>query len=94
MGSSWAQIGKQRNLKMANLSVNLTPFELPTHVTVQLPSSGLRQDGFRPPATIDINTLPRETVVQLCDDFKMAILTRHEQAQLNQERRAIVMHMA
>lgn len=62
---------------MAVFPVQLTPFEVPTVVALQVPTSGRREDGMRPTPTININDLPRETVVQLCEEFATTMLARY-----------------
>jgi hypothetical protein len=66
---------------MANIAISLTPLEVPTIVVLQVPTSGNREDGFKPCPTIAINSLPHQTVIDLCSEFQATMLKRWEEAQ-------------
>lgn len=71
---------------MAMLPIPILPFEIPLVVVLQTPSSGRREDGFKPSPTVPISELPREVVVQMCAEFTSRVLTRYDQDTRQQSR--------
>jgi hypothetical protein len=66
---------------MANYTIPLMPLDVPIIAVLNIPTSGNREDGFRPPATVQINSLPRQTVIDLCSEFQTTMIKRWEEAQ-------------
>jgi hypothetical protein len=58
---------------MATVSLELTPFEVPTHVTVKMPP-GKRQDGMTPLPKLALNELDDEVLAALIDEFAAAVM--------------------
>jgi hypothetical protein len=57
---------------MANFSMPINPFPVPTGVTLQLPT-GKKQDGVQPLPTLMLSQLSEETLAELCEDFTKAV---------------------
>lgn len=66
---------------MATMRINIVPFPVPTGVVLQQPP-GRREDGFRPAQELPLSRLDRETVEQLCDEFKATVLQRWEESRV------------
>lgn len=64
---------------MVTMNIKINPFPVPAGVTLQQPP-GQREDGFRPAKEIPLDSLSRETVEQLCDEFKVSALQRWDKA--------------
>ena len=58
---------------MADFSIPINAFDVPTHVTLRLPA-GNREDGMRPPVTIPLSQLPDETLAQLIEEFAASVM--------------------
>jgi hypothetical protein len=58
---------------MATFQLPIVPFDVPTHVTLQLPP-GKREDGMRGPVVISLRDLSEETLMALLDEFNNAVL--------------------
>lgn len=58
---------------MATINLKLRPFEVPTHVTVELPA-GRKQDGVKPAPTVALSELPDETLEALINEFAEAVM--------------------
>jgi len=58
---------------MANLPLKIRPFEVPTHVTLELPA-GRRQDGAQALPKISLESLPDDVLEQLITEFAEAVM--------------------
>lgn len=61
---------------MAQITVQLNPFPVPTHVTLKS-EPGLRQDGFigfKQPSSIPLSDLDLQTLEALCAEFRESVL--------------------
>lgn len=57
---------------MASISVELSPFPVPTGVTM-IQKPGLRQDGFRPAPQLKLSDLSPATLDAMCEEFRTAV---------------------
>lgn len=60
---------------MATIALTLKPFTVPNFVLVETPP-GLRQDGAHQLPSIPLRDLPRETLEQLCAQFRESIMQK------------------
>lgn len=58
---------------MANLPLKVRPFDVPTHVTLELPA-GRRQDGVQALPKIALESLPDDVLEQLITEFAEAVM--------------------
>lgn len=58
---------------MATLPLKVRPFDVPTHVTVELPP-GRRQDGVQPLPKISLDNLPDDVLAALIEEFTEAVM--------------------
>jgi hypothetical protein len=65
---------------MAEYAIPLMPFDVPTKVKMMVPTSGRREDGFKPLPELNLSDLPRATVEQLCAEFTSAVMAAYDQA--------------
>lgn len=59
---------------MATFSLQVSPFPVPTHVTLVVPSSGKREDGIRQPVQIALADIPEDTLTALIEEFAQSVL--------------------
>lgn len=57
---------------MADLSVKIVPFPVPTGVSIRQ-APGRRQDGFRPLPQVNLTDLSPEVLDQLCEEFRASV---------------------
>ena len=62
---------------MATIPLTIVPFKVPKTVNIQLPGTGKRQDGMRPPIELNIHELDLATVEQLISDFAEGVMAAH-----------------
>lgn len=60
---------------MATIALTLKPFTVPNFVLVETPP-GLKQDGPQQLPSIPLRDLPRETLEQLCAQFRESIMQK------------------
>ena len=60
---------------MATIALTLKPFTVPNFVLVETPP-GLKQDGAQQLPSIPLRDLPRETLEQLCAQFRESIMQK------------------
>lgn len=53
---------------MASINLKLRPFEVPTHVTIEMPA-GKRQDGVKPLPALALSDLSDEALQALIEEF-------------------------
>lgn len=58
---------------MAQLPLKVRPFEVPTHVTLELPP-GKRQDGVQALPKISLENLPDDVLAALIEEFTEAVM--------------------
>ena len=63
---------------MLTHQVEFIPFEIPTGVTLKAPP-GRREDGFQLREQMKLGYIDHETLVALCDDFKLRVLALAKQ---------------
>lgn len=63
---------------MATLPMQLIPFPVPTEVTLKVPSSGKREDGFSSPISIPISSLSSEVLEAMLAEFCEAVMNQRE----------------
>ena len=51
------------------VSFPIKPFPVPESVVLEVPTSGLRQDGMQPAVHLKLKDLTEETLLELCDQF-------------------------
>ena len=70
---------------MATLPVELVPLDIPMYVRMRLPFSGLVEEiaVTSNAPVIAVCNLPRETVVELCQQFTNTVLAQYDQHQRN-----------
>lgn len=59
---------------MATFNTKLKPFEVPTHVTLDLPA-GKKEDGFKALPTLPLEALDEDTLNALIEEFALAVMT-------------------
>jgi hypothetical protein len=60
---------------MAKIEFDITPLTLQTTISIDMPNKPL----LGKPYETDLSSLPRNTVEQLCDQFKSRMLTWYDQ---------------
>lgn len=59
------------------IQIELQPFEIPKFVYV-VPKIGRRQDGIGQVQKFALHELSRETIEQLCDNFKEKVIEEYQ----------------
>ena len=59
---------------MASISVKLKPFPVPTEVVIELPGSGLKQDGMTKLPTLKLSELDVATAEAMIEEFATAVM--------------------
>ena len=60
---------------MAEIAQKLAPFQTPNFVRVVQPP-GQRQDGFKESPAIPLKDVPRETLEEMCADFRAEVMRK------------------
>ena len=59
---------------MATIALTLKPFPVPTEVVIEMPGTGVRQNGMKPLPTLKLNQLDVETAEALITEFAEAVM--------------------
>jgi len=58
---------------MASVNLELSPFAVPTEVSIRVPGGGKREDGIQAAMTMKLAQLDEETLAALCEEFTTAV---------------------
>lgn len=61
---------------MTTIKQKLQPFQTPNYIKFAT-KPGKRQDGFKEVPKLHLHEVPEQTLIEMCDEFKRAVLAKH-----------------
>jgi len=63
---------------MSEIKIKLRPFQVPSYVLVEVKAKS-KQQGFIEAPKYHLSDLDEQTLIELCDEFKINVLTKAKQ---------------